>query len=724
MLKTLSSLPPFSKAKLPFTTLPLNAFPLALTLPQALLSLAVNANNADDTSPNENGVALDTVTVTYQQAYRGNTAPEALPQSMDVLDSSLLDGPVTDLQTALSYSPSVSRQNSLGGLWDSFAVRGFPGNENMPSGYLINGFSGGRGFSGRRDISAIDYIEIQKGPGSALYGRGEPGGTINIITKKPQFLPAGSITLEGGSYDHKRLEGDYTRGINDELAFRVTGALQDSDSFRDEVFQRREVLNPSLLFTPSDDTKVLYEGEYLNHEQLFDRGIVVLDNDFDTVPRSRYLGEPGDGATEVRAIGHQLSLEQQLNSEWRMSLGYSNRRSWLDGFSSDTELSPSRQSLYDDGETLTRQRRLRDYQTADHSFRAELSGSAMTGNIEHNLLLGADGYRYRLDQNLDRYRGGNGTYTLNIFAPEYGQDQPEVAPLNRNHELQHGYGFYLQDLMTLTDDLRVLIGARFDQYWQSLHEKVYGAPQSDSGNVTSPRVGVTYDLTDELTTYASHSRGFLPLTGSDADGNGFDPERSRASEVGVRYSDAGWYASLAYFQATKSNVLTADPVNAGFSTQLGEAKSDGVEVEASDQLSAQTSLRVSYTWLDSRTSKDAVNPDWGVEIPAGSALVNIPEHSANLMLQHHLMIRNIPSHAALTVNYVGERLGDTVDPDYILPEHWLVDVSAGVEVLPDLTVEAAVTNLTDTFWVDNSYSALWTRPGAPRTYKASLTYEF
>ncbi|MEC8105031.1 MAG: TonB-dependent siderophore receptor, partial [Pseudomonadota bacterium] len=82
------------------------------------------------------------------------------------------------------------------------------------------------------------------------------------------------------------------------------------------------------------------------------------------------------------------------------------------------------------------------------------------------------------------------------------------------------------------------------------------------------------------------------------------------------------------------------------------------------------------------------------------------------------------SHAALTVNYVGERLGDTVDPDYILPEHWLVDVSAGVEVLPDLTVEAAITNLTDTFWVDNSYSALWTQPGAPRTYKASLTYEF
>ena len=673
---------------------------------------------------NSSETTLETVTVEYQQAYRGNVAPEEIPQSTDVLDSTLLEGPINDLHSALSLSPSVAPQNSLGGLWDSFAVRGFPGNENMPSGYLINGFSGGRGFSGRRDISAIDYIEIQKGPGSALYGRGEPGGTINIITKKPQFLPAGSITLEGGSYNHKRMEGDYTRSINDALAFRVTGALQDSDSFRDEVFQRRKVLNPSLLFTPSDDTKVLYEGEYLNHEQLFDRGIVVLDNNFDTVPRSRYLGEPNDGATEVMAIGHQLSLDQRLSDEWRMSLGYSNRRSWLDGYSSDTELSPSRQSLYDDGETLTRQRRLRDYQTADHSFRGELSGTVNTASIEHNLLFGADGYRYRLDQNLERYRGGNGTYTIDIDYPVYGQEQPETSPLYENHELQHGYGFYLQDLMHITDDFRLLLGARFDHYWQSLHERVYGTPQSDSGNVTSPRIGITYDMNNEFTAYVSHSRGFLPLTGSDAEGNGFDPERSRSNEIGLRHSRASWLTSVAYFESVKSNILTADPVNAGFSTQLGEAESDGIEFETSGQLTPATFLRFSYTWLDSRTSNSAVNPDWGVEIPAGSRLVNIPEHSANLMLRQYLNFGRLPGSAGVTVNYVGERSGDTVDPEYVLPEHWLIDLNASLEVVSDLSVSASVTNLTDTFWVDNSYSALWTQPGAPRTYRASVTYDF
>ena len=157
---------------------------------------------------------------------------------------------------------------------------------------------------------------------------------------------------------------------------------------------------------------------------------------------------------------------------------------------------------------------------------------------------------------------------------------------------------------------------------------------------------------------------------------------------------------------------------------MGEAESDGIEFETSGQLTAATFMRFSYTWLDSRTSNSVVNPDWGVEIPAGSRLVNIPEHSANLMLRHYLSYGAFPGSAGFTVNYVGERLGDTVDPDYVLPEHWLIDLNARIEVLSDLSISASVTNLTDTFWVDNSYSALWTQPGAPRTYRASITYDF
>jgi len=143
---------------------------------------------------------IEKIAVTYKQAYRGDIPQKQMPQSIETLDNAVLDQKgITQLQDALDFSASISRKNNSGALWDSFSIRGLSGNENMPSGYLINGFSGGRGFSGPRDVSNIEYIEVLKGPGSALYGRSEPGGTVNIVTKKPQFEQQGELKLSLGS---------------------------------------------------------------------------------------------------------------------------------------------------------------------------------------------------------------------------------------------------------------------------------------------------------------------------------------------------------------------------------------------------------------------------------------------------------------------------------------------------------------------------------------------
>ncbi|HBW97083.1 MAG TPA: TonB-dependent siderophore receptor, partial [Pseudoalteromonas sp.] len=185
---------------------------------------------------------IEKISVTYKQAYRGDIPQKQMPQSIVSVSSAALDQKgITKLQDALDFSASISRKNNSGALWDSFSIRGLSGNENMPSGYLINGFSGGRGFSGPRDVSNIDYIEVLKGPGSALYGRSEPGGTVNIVTKKPQFEPQGELKLSLGSDSFNRVEGDYTNGINDTTAFRINGAWQDSDSYRDEVYTNKKV---------------------------------------------------------------------------------------------------------------------------------------------------------------------------------------------------------------------------------------------------------------------------------------------------------------------------------------------------------------------------------------------------------------------------------------------------------------------------------------------------
>ena len=197
------------------------AVPFLRLLLAGAACLAVPAIAADD---------ADTIIVTGQrQAYRGDFSLRETPQAITQIGQRQIDdNNLTRLADALDLSASVARQNNLGGLWDAYAVRGFAGDENLPSGYLVNGFNGARGFGGIRDTSSIERIEVLKGPGSALFGRGEPGGTVAISTKKPQFDSQGSIALAGGSNSFRRAEADYTTPLKDRVAVRNNCAYEDA----------------------------------------------------------------------------------------------------------------------------------------------------------------------------------------------------------------------------------------------------------------------------------------------------------------------------------------------------------------------------------------------------------------------------------------------------------------------------------------------------------------
>ena len=127
--------------------------------------------------------------------------------------------------------------------------------------------------------SNIETLEILKGPGSALYGRGEPGGTINLVTKKPQFEAQGHLNATVGNFDTQRFEADYTNHLSDSVAFRINGAYKDAGSFRDTIKTEKLDLTPSILFLLSNKTSLNYELEILDQKTPFDRGIVAIDLD-------------------------------------------------------------------------------------------------------------------------------------------------------------------------------------------------------------------------------------------------------------------------------------------------------------------------------------------------------------------------------------------------------------------------------------------------------------
>lgn len=693
----------------------------------------------------------DIVVTGLRQQYRGDVPLKELPQSVQVISSEMLaDVGITRLDAALDLASGVTRQNNFGGIWDAFAIRGFAGDENVPSGVLVNGFNAGRGFGGPRDASNVDRIEVLKGPNSALFGRGEPGGTVNIITKKPQFDTQGSFTISAGSFETVRAEGDFTSPITDSIAFRVNGAYTNSDNFRNVLSNTRYTVTPSILINFSEKTKLSYELEYINVRTPFDRGVIAVNGQLGLVPRSRFFGEPGDGRNKITALSHQVQLQHDFAKGWSALLGFGYRDTSFSGFSSDAEITPGRQLLYSGGTLLSRQRRFRDYDTRNLVVRGEISGKLNTGSLVHHILIGADYDEFDIDQIQLRFRppliaaqqAGTFGNTIDIFNPVYGS-LPTPGPFRDLIEKQRAWGIYLQDQIDVTDQLKVRLGGRYDHFKPRIFFRSGDFQAIDQSTVPdtftrfSPQAGVVYEFSPMFSLYASYGEGFRPNTGTAAPiettpGQArlvrvFEPETTKAYEVGAKFATADEKISgtIAVFEIKKNNVLTADPANPGFSLALGSARSRGVEVDLTGELPGEIRFWASYAYLDAEATEDANDPNgFGLLIRKGDPLLNIPKHSGNLLLTKDFKIGDDTLQIGGGVNYISKRLGETGVTSFRLPSYTLVRAFASYEVSESFKIAAEVDNLFDKHYYPSAYSRVWVTPGTPRAFTVRGTYKF
>lgn len=667
-----------------------------------------------------------------RQAYRGDFMLRETPQAITVLNSEVLENAgVNRLSEALDLSASMARQNNFGGLWDNYAVRGFAGDENLPSGYLVNGFNAGRGFGGPRDVSGIEWIEILKGPNAALLGRGEPGGTINLITKKPEFEVEGALSASLGGFDTYRIDGDWTGPLSDAFAVRINGFYEDAGSFRDTLESKRYGLMPSALWRITDHTSLSYELELTRQEIPFDRGVVAVNNQLGVVPIERFLGEPGDGPLQADAIGHQLQLQHDFSDAWSVLLGAGYRETDLEGFSTEAELAGSRQRLFTDGQTLSRQRRFRDYEATHTVFRGELSGHFSTGSFEHRVLIGADSDTFENSQLFLRFRPGSAASQtpqsgnqINILNPVYGQfTLPIPGPqTNRLDELE-AWGVYVQDQIRLTDRLQVRLGVRYDDFTSESLNRATNARSSASDDKVSPQVGIVFDATKSLTFYAAYGQGFRQNSGADFAGRAFAPEESESAEIGARINVAGLQATIALFSMSKTNILTADPVNSGFSIAIGEAESQGVEFDLAGKLPGDIDVLLSYAYIDAEATKDVLDFNFGLAIREGDRLINVPEHTLSLMASKDFSLGSRDLKLGGGLLHVSERLGETATT-FELPSYTTLRLFGSYAITDALEIAAEVNNLADEEYYTNSFSRLWVAPGAPRNATVTLRYSF
>jgi iron complex outermembrane receptor protein len=713
-----------------FAALLLGISLISLSFPARAESAAAAENNA---SAGSEGSILITGT---RPAYRGEFETLEVPQAEQVIGpQQLRDINALDLNSALDLSASVSRQNNFGGLWNAFAVRGFVGDENLPSNYLVNGFNAGRGFAGPRDLSGIEAVEILKGPRAALFGRGEPGGTINLVTKRPKFESAGEIRLLAGSFDTYRADADLQTTLGDAIGVRFVGFYEDAGSFRDTVESKRFGFMPSVAVKLGEATRVVYELEYARQEIPFDRGVVAVNGELGVIPRSRFLGEPGEGPNIAEVLGHQIELQHDFSENWSALVGVNYRDTSLFGTSTEAELTASRQRLFRDGRTLTRQRRLRDYDATYFVARAELAGNFTTGDVTHRVLVGADTDRFENDQVFLRVRApslaSNPTeqqlQAIDIFNPSYGRfPLPTPTPLTNRVEVQEATGIYGQYQVSLAETFELRIGGRYDDYDQRLTDRAAAGRVTRTGeNRFSPQVGAVWRATPELSVYATYGENFRPLSGADFAGNPFDPNQSESIEGGIKYVAANGRltATASVFSIQQSNILVADPANAGFTIAGGEAQSQGFEFDLQGEIAPGLDLWVSYAFVEAEIENDVADPDFGKLIRVGDPLLNIPEHTLNVQLAYSTEIAGREARFGGGVLHVGERLGE-VGTAFELPDYTLARLFAEAELTKGVRLRLDIDNLFDTTWYSNSFSQLWVQPGTPRNARVTASFAF
>lgn len=648
-------------------------------------------------------------------ATRTETPLREVPQSVQVLPRALLDDiGATRFDKTFDYVSGVARQNNFGGLWDNFAIRGFTGGENSGSGYLVNGFLANRGYTAPRDMATTERIEVLKGPTASLYGAGDPGGTINVVTRQPQFRPAQTYDLEVGNRDRYRLAADVTGALSENVAGRMIAVADHDGSTRDFVQSQRYLLAPSLTWALGNHTVIQYAGELQRYTTPQDRGVVAVNGRLGAVPRSRFLGEPNDGDIRIDTQSHQVSVEHQFSDDWKGRVALAYRGGSLDGVATEAS------ALQADGHTLWRQRRYRDFASDDLSLQADVTGKFATGPIGHELLLGADTYRFNNAMTiLRRNPSAAAPYAIDIDAPVYGQTPPALLPNMDTYERQTNVGLYAQDQIRLGDRWRLLAGTRFDIYNQTLDNRLRGSSTGQHQTAVSPRIGVTYLATPDIALFANASRSFRPNAGSDAAGNPFSPEHGRVVEAGIKFDspDRRSSATLAAFDIRKRNVLTADPNDASYQVAAGEARSRGVEFDMSGRIGNHWRFTGNFTFLDAEITQDTT-------LAPGTPLSNVPRTSGGLMAVYEDRAPIGQRYGVgAGVHYVGARAGDSRN-SFRLPAYTLANLMAYWQYSKTVRVALNVDNLFDRTYYSSSYNSVWVMPGAGRTVRLGVRLSY
>ena len=693
--------------------------PVALADAEPAQTVELQAVNIDAASEREraDGPVIGYRATRSASATRTDTALHETPQSVSVVPKDVLDDTgATRLQDALDYAGGVGRANNFGGQGlTNVTVRGFTTGE-----YYRNGFPINRGYPNAPDANTVERLEVLRGPASSLYGRGDPGGTFNIVSKQP--LPESKVTL-GSQFDDQgmhRATLDATGPLSEDgsLAYRLNVLGEGGESFRDDVDSERYDVAPVLSWQANDSTKIVFEGDFMRNNHPLDRGLTRYDTQRGSASRDTNVWEKGsDNLLHNDNNMAQLRFEHLLNDNWTLAGGMQ----WLDGSLKGNAVEAN--SLQADGRTLGRNFNYRKLEWTDRDYQLNLTGHFETAGFAHTLLTGIEYEDYDYKSIIQRSANGSGAYPIDIYNPVLGQPRPALTrTTTHDKENLKTWSAFVQDQVALTERFKVLAGVRLERFEHEYENYLPGTTGWDAAdNAVTPRLGAIYDLTETVAVYANTARSFKPNSGASMQGNGFDPEKGKSYELGVKWEplDRQLSVDAAIYHIVKENVLTRDPADptGTFSVAAGEVRSRGLDINVAGNLTPEWRVIGGYAYVDAEVTKDTT-------LPTGTRLANIPRNSFSLLNTYEFQDGLAKGFGmGMGVKYVDDRQGQTAASTYTMEQYTVVDLLSFYQLNEHVRLNLDVRNVFNKGYDESAFNR-YAYPGEPRTVQAGVAYTF
>ncbi|CAM3786980.1 TonB-dependent siderophore receptor [Bordetella sputigena] len=549
------------------------------------------------------------------------------PQSITVVPRSVLDAQQAQtLADALHNVPGVV-SNTFGRRgWDDLIIRGQVASDSL----FLDGLRTAQSNRVAEQLFGVEQVEVLKGPASLLYGQVLPGGLVNMVSKRPQPEAFANAEVTTGSHDF--YQGTLDMGTplseNGKAAFRINALAMNSHDATDDVWFKNRYIAPSLSLDlgPRTDFTILtsyQERRYIRQQGLPLAGS-VFSNPNGGIPRRRFIGEPDQDPYRGFQTRAGYMLTHRFDSGWTLNNNLRWQEFTLDGdlvaagqFRKDnTTLNRTATDQHWDGDTLT--------------MDTNIQRTFATGFGEHGITLGVDYMRSREDSLSYRCAVG----ALNVYSPVYGS--PITCPANPRTDSTNtvrSTGIYVRDQIALGERWNAVLGLRHDRASTDTTDNLGDTRQDDSDNAITGLAGLMYEIAPGVRPYVSYATSFYPNSGTDVNGNPFDPERGRQWEVGVKFDldDGNTSVTVAAFDLERKNVLEADPSNDGYSIAVGKQRTRGAEIGFASDLGSGLSLMGGYAYTA------AVILDDGGQTPSSNntPLDNVPRHSFTLTARYN-----------------------------------------------------------------------------------------